>query len=56
MAGNIIMGHLLLLDTTRNEKFATSARVYINMGEAEVAKHAAFIDSYTSEQLADYRR
>ena len=56
MVGNIIMGHLLLLDTTRNEKFATSARVYINMGEAEVAKHAAFIDSYTSEQLADYRR
>ncbi len=56
MAGNIIMGHLLLLDTTRNKKFATSARVYINMGEAEVAKHAAFIDSYTAEQLADYRR
>lgn len=56
MAGNIIMGHLLLLDTTRNEKFATSARVYINMGEAEVAKHAAFIDGYTAEQLADYRR
>ena len=56
MAGNIIMGHLLLLDTTRNEKFATSARVYINMGEAEVAKHAAFIDSYTAEQLADYRQ
>lgn len=56
MAGNIIMGHLLLLDTTRNEKFATSARVYINMGEAEVAKHAAYIDSYTAEQLSDYRQ
>lgn len=56
MAGNIIMGHLLLLDTTRNEKFAQSARVYINMGEAEIAKHAAFIDSYTADQLADYRK
>ncbi|MDO5463241.1 MAG: Acyl-CoA dehydrogenase C-terminal domain-containing protein [bacterium] len=56
MAGNVIMGHLLLLDTTRNAKFAQSARVYINMGEAEVAKHAAFIDSYTAEQLADYRK
>ncbi|MBR2378454.1 MAG: acyl-CoA dehydrogenase family protein [Bacteroidaceae bacterium] len=56
MAGNIIMGHLLLLDTTRNDKFATSARIYINMGEAEVAKHAAFIEGYTAEQLADYRR
>ncbi len=56
MAGNIIMGHLLLLDTTRNDKFATSARIYINMGEAEVAKHASFIASYSPEQLADYRR
>ena len=56
MAGNIIMGHLLLLDTTRNDKFATSARIYINMGEADVAKHAAFIASYSPEQLADYRR
>lgn len=56
MAGNIIMGHLLLLDTTRNDKFATSARIYINMGEAEVAKHDAFIEGYTAEQLADYRR
>lgn len=56
MAGNIIMGHLLLLDTTRNDKFATSAHIYINMGEAEVAKHAAFIEGYTAEQLADYRR
>ncbi len=56
MAGNIIMGHLLLLDTTRNEKFAQSARVYINMGEAEIAKHAAFIDNYTADQLADYRK
>ncbi len=56
MAGNIIMGHLLLLDTTRNEKFAQSARVYINMGEAEVAKHEAFINNYSADQLVDYRK
>ncbi len=56
MAGNIIMGHLLLLDATRDEKFAESARVYINMGEAEVAKHAAFLDTFTADMLADYRK
>jgi alkylation response protein AidB-like acyl-CoA dehydrogenase len=56
MAGNIIMGHLLLADATRNEKFATSARIYINMGESEVAKHAAFIENYQPEMLTDYRR
>lgn len=56
MAGNIIMGHLLLLDTTRNEKFAASARTYINMGEAEVEKHASFIGNFTADMLADYRK
>lgn len=56
MAGNIIMGHLLLLDTTRNEKFAASARTYINKGEAEVEKHASFIGNFTADMLADYRK
>lgn len=56
MAGNIIMGHLLLLDTTRNEKFAASARTYINMGEAEVEKHASFISHFTADMLADYHK
>ena len=56
MAGNIIMGHLLLADATRNEKFTTSARIYINMGESEVAKHAAFIENYQPDMLTDYRR
>ena len=56
MAGNIIMGHLLLLDATRNNKFAQSAHVYINMGEAEVAKHASYIAAFTPEQIANYRK
>ena len=56
MAGNIIMGHLLLLDTTHKKKFAASARTYINMGEAEVEKHASFIGNFTADMLADYRK
>ncbi|WP_303023767.1 acyl-CoA dehydrogenase family protein, partial [Duncaniella muris] len=32
MAGNIVMGHLLVLDANRNEAFFGSANVYINMG------------------------
>jgi len=46
MAGHVIMGHLLLNDATRNESFRQSAEVYINFGEAEVAKHAAFIERF----------
>ena len=55
MAGNIIMGHLLLLDATRNEAFAKSATVYNKMAQAEVAKHADFINSFDPAQTALYQ-
>ncbi len=55
MAGNIVMGHLLLLDATRNEAFVKSATVYNKMAQAEVAKHADFINSFDPEQTALYQ-
>lgn len=55
MAGHIIMGYLLLGDTTRNEKFLESANVYVNFGEAEVEKHHKFIMSFKPDGLENYR-
>ena len=55
MAGHIIMGYLLLGDTTRNEKFLKSANVYVNFGEAEVEKHHKFIMSFKPVGLENYR-
>lgn len=55
MAGHIIMGYLLLGDTTRNEKFLKSANVYVNFGEAEVEKHHKFIMSFKPDSLENYR-
>lgn len=55
MAGHIIMGYLLLGDTTRNEKFLKSANVYVNFGEAEVEKHHKFIMSFKPDGLKNYR-
>ena len=55
MAGHIIMGYLLLGDTTRNEKFLKSANVYVNFGEAEVDKHHKFIMSFKPDGLENYR-
>lgn len=55
MAGHIIMGYLLLGDTTRNEKFLKSANVYMNFGEAEVEKHHKFIMSFKPDGLENYR-
>lgn len=55
IAGNIVMGHLLLLDATRNESFVKSATVYNKMAQAEVAKHADFINSFDPAQTALYQ-
>ena len=55
MAGNIIMGYLLLQDTTRNAEFTKSAEVYCKMAEAEVAKHSDFIANFTPSQIDAYK-
>lgn len=55
MAGNIIMGYLLLQDANRNETFVKSAEVYNKIAQAEVAKHADFIANFTPEQTEAYK-
>ena len=57
MAGNIIMSHLLILDASRNaELFDTSARVYFNLAQAEVTKHADFINKFNPAETAIYKQ
>ncbi len=55
MAGNIIMGYLLLQDTNRTESFSRSAEIYNKVAQAEVAKHADFIRNFSPEQVALYK-
>lgn len=55
MAGNIIMGYLLLQDATRNAEFTKSAEVYNKLAQAEVTKHADFIANFTPEQTEAYK-
>ena len=54
MAGHIVMGYLLLSDANRNEEFAKSARNYVRFGEAEVTRHADFINKFDVTAQADY--
>ena len=57
MAGNIIMSHLLILDASRNaELFDASARVYFNLAQAEVIKHADFINRFNPAETAIYKQ
>lgn len=57
MLGHIIMGYLLIGDASHEpDLFLDSAKVYVNMGEAEVARHARFIASFNPEDQAAYMR
>ena len=55
MAGNIVMGYLLLLDANRTESFTKSAEVYNKMAQAEVAKHSSFINNFVPDQIEAYK-
>jgi alkylation response protein AidB-like acyl-CoA dehydrogenase len=55
MAGHILMSYLLIVDASRDEMFRKSAEIYLNYGEAEVSKHAEFIDSFRQEEVDLYK-
>ncbi len=55
MAGHIVMGYLLLLDTQRNEMFKNSTEIYIHMGKAENTSRAEFIHNFTLDDLGVYK-
>ena len=57
MLGHIITGYLLIGDASHEpDLFLDSAKVYVNMGEAEVARHARFIAGFNPEDQAAYMR
>lgn len=55
MAGVIVMSYLLLSDANRNECFNRSAEIYANLAEAEVSKHASFIDTFNPDEVNIYK-
>ena len=57
MLGHIIMGYLLIGDASNEpDLFMDSAKVYVNMGEAEVARHARFIGNFNPADQVAYMR
>ncbi|MEZ3558873.1 MAG: acyl-CoA dehydrogenase family protein [Duncaniella sp.] len=55
MAGVTIMSCLLMLDAQRNDSFRRSVEVYLNLAQAEVTKHAEFINTFAPESIEDYK-
>ncbi|MDD4033004.1 MAG: Acyl-CoA dehydrogenase C-terminal domain-containing protein [Bacteroidales bacterium] len=55
MAGHIIMGYLLILDATRDDQFARSARIYVKYAQAQCKAHMTYIEQFNPDQLGDFR-
>jgi len=57
MAGHIIMSYLLIIDASRDteDMYRKSAEVYLNYGEVEVRRHAAFIKKFDVENVDVYK-
>jgi len=56
MAGYIIMGYLLLTDTTRNDKYKASCEVFVKMGKAKVASYLEYISSSELKDLGIFKK
>ncbi len=57
MTANVIMSHLLLRNASlAPEFFGDSLKVYLNIAEAEVERHALWISRQSLESLEAYRR
>jgi len=67
MAGDCVMGYLLVTDASRNlasddaivkeaaEELVKSAKVYVNLGWADVARNSAFVANVAPADLASYQ-
>ena len=54
-AGNIIMGHLLVLDANRDAEYKKSADIFIKMGRAENISKVGFINNFTQRDISEFK-
>ncbi len=55
MAGNIIMGWLLIVDSTRNEEYSRHARIFVKMGAAQNRHHADYIRNCDLDDISMFK-
>ncbi len=56
MAGYIIMTHLLVQDSMRNNEFENSAKVFLNIATSKFNEAESFIQNFDITQLALYKK
>ena len=55
MAGNIIMGYLLVLNSQRDDSFSKSAKLYVSLVVSENMEKYNYIDNFEIEDLKLYK-
>jgi len=55
MAGNIIMGYLLILNGQREERFKRSAQLFVHLIEAENIEKYTYINNFDAQNLERYK-
>ncbi len=55
MAGNIIMGYILVLNSQRDEKYVKSAKLYVNLVKSENKEKYDYMANFEIENLELYR-
>jgi alkylation response protein AidB-like acyl-CoA dehydrogenase len=55
MAGNIIMGYLLVINSQRDESFTKSARLYVNLVRSENRERFDYMANFRLENLEMYK-
>lgn len=55
IAGNIIAGYLLLLDSNRDIKYKKSADIFIRKARAEIAQHISYINNFSLRDISDFK-
>jgi len=55
MAGNIIMGYLLVLNSQKDEKFIKTARLYVNLVRSENKERFDYMNGFSIENLEMYK-
>ena len=56
MAGNIIMGHLLVLDSQRESDYKYLAEVFIKKAQSQNTEKAEYIKKSEVKDLGTYRQ
>ena len=55
MAGNIIMGYLLVLNSQKEEKFVKTARLFVNLVRSENKERFDYMNGFSLENLEMYK-